>query len=49
MASIFNFVSQMKYEEKNWGHLVTFSVMVKPDHSEVASPDHPFLFQQTTN
>lgn len=39
----------MKYEEKNWGHLVTFSVMVKPDHSEVASPDHPFLFQQITN
>lgn len=38
----------MKYEEKNWGHLVTFSVMVKPDHSEVASPDHPFLFQQIT-
>lgn len=23
--------------------------MVKPDHSEVASPDHPFLFQQITN
>lgn len=46
MASIFCIRDEIR--RKKLGTFSYVSVMVKPDRSEVALPDHPFLFQQIT-